>query len=49
MNPCEIVVHEVKGNGVIQIVDLLAETVCQPRKPSHPHSHCQILALIIAC
>lgn len=45
VNPAKVVVHVVNGNGVSVVLDLLRESVCQPREPSHAHSHGKILAL----
>lgn len=48
MNPAEIVVHEVQRNIVLQILDLLAESIGQPSETPHAHSHAEILALRVA-
>src|SRR5438552_14782632 len=48
MNPAEIVVHVMKRNGVLQILQLLAETVSQSCEAAHRHTHGKILALNVA-
>jgi hypothetical protein len=48
MNPAEIVMHVMERDRVLQILQLFAESVRQPRKPTHRHSHGEILALNIA-
>lgn len=42
MNPAEVVVHEVKGESVIQVFDLLTESVGQPRHPPHGHADSEV-------
>ncbi len=44
MNPNEIAIHKVKGNGIGVIVDLFREPVCQPSEAAHVHPHRKILA-----
>jgi hypothetical protein len=48
MNPAEIVVHAVERNRGDMILDLLGESVRQPSKPAHVHSHREVLALDVA-
>ncbi len=48
MNPAEIVVHVMKGDGVLQIFKLFGKRIREARKPAHRHSHRQILALNVA-
>ena len=48
VNAPEVVVHEVEGVRVEVICDLLAERVGQPSKPSHAHTHGEVLALNVA-
>ena len=48
MNPAKVIVHEVQCYGVFQVLDLLAETVGQAGKATHPHPHGEILALHVA-
>lgn len=45
MHPTEVIVHEIQGHSVTVIVDLLAESVRQPRESSHGHAHREILPL----
>ena len=45
MNTAEIVVGEVQGDSGFQVRQLLAESIREPRKTSHRHSHGQILPL----
>lgn len=44
----EVAVHEMKGDGVGVIVDLLGETICQASEAAHVHPHGEVLALYIA-
>lgn len=48
MHSTEIVVNGVKGNGMTEIINLLAKGVRQPRKPSHGHPHSEILTFNVA-
>jgi len=48
MDAAEIVVHEVQGDRMFQVVELLAESVPQPGKAPHAHSDCEVLAFHIA-
>ena len=45
MYPAEIVIHVVKRNSVLQILQLFTERVGQSGESAHRHSHRQILAL----
>lgn len=45
VNPAEVVVHEVERDVVLQVLNLLAECVCQSGKAAHSHSHTEILTL----
>lgn len=45
VHAAEIVVHEMKRDGVSQVINLLGESVCEARKAAHLHSHGEILAL----
>ena len=47
MNLAKIVVHEVQRNLVRVILKLFAESVCEPRKAAHPHSHRKVLPLYV--
>jgi len=44
VNPNEIAIHKVKGNGVSVIVDLLGKAVGQASEAAHVHPHRKILA-----
>jgi len=44
-----VVVHKVQGNHVPVVLQLLAESVREPSKTAHPHSHGQIAALHKRC
>jgi hypothetical protein len=48
MNPAKVVVHVMKRNRVLQILQLFAERIGQSREATHRHSHCQVLALNVA-
>jgi len=48
VTPHEVIVHEVQGDRVTHIFQLLAEPIRQPREPAHRHSHRQILTLDVA-
>ena len=39
MHAAKVVVKEVKRNLVRVILNLLAESICEPRKAPHPHPH----------
>lgn len=45
MNAGEVVVGEVKSNGMLVVLDLLAEPVRETCKPPHAHPHGEVLAL----
>jgi mRNA-degrading endonuclease toxin of MazEF toxin-antitoxin module len=49
MDSNEVAVHEVESNGIGVIVDLLGESIRQPRKAAHVHPHGKVLALHVAC
>lgn len=34
-----------EGKRCLQVRQLFAEGVCQPRKPPHLHSHCEVVSL----
>jgi hypothetical protein len=40
MDTAEIAVGEMKRDGSFQMRQLLAESILQPRKSPHRHSHC---------
>jgi len=48
MHAPEVVIHEVQRHGVRVVLDLLAETVGQPREAAHAHAHRQVGTLDIA-
>lgn len=45
VRPGEVVVHEMKGDGVAQVFHLLTKGIGQAGEPAHPHPHREILAL----
>ena len=49
VNATEIVERKMQSNSSFQIVELLRERIGEACKPSHLHSHGQILPLYIAC
>lgn len=48
MNSDVIAIHEMNGDCVGVIVDLLGEPICQSREAAHIHSHREVLPLDIA-
>lgn len=48
MNPAKVVEHEVEGQRVRVVLDLLGEGVRQPGEPAHAHPDVQVLPLGIA-
>ena len=44
----EVVEHEMQRDRMAQVLNLLAEPVCQPREAAHAHAHGQVLALNVA-
>ena len=48
MDAAEIVIHVMQGNRSLQVFEFLRESVSQPRKSAHRHSHCEILAFDVA-
>ena len=48
MDACEVVVHVVERDGRFVVLDLLGETVGQPREPAHTHPHGEVLPLHVA-
>jgi len=48
MNTAKIVIREVQRTSRFQVFDFLAESVGEARKPSHHHSHGQILPFDMA-
>lgn len=48
MNPAEVIVHEVKGERVIQVLNFLAKGVCQSSHSPHGHADGQVVALGVA-
>lgn len=49
MNPAHIVVDKVQAGHGLMVCDLLAECVSQAGVSQHPHAHCEIFTLNIAC
>ncbi len=45
VNPGKVVMHEVEGDRVTLVFNLLAKSVGQPGHPSHAHPHREILSL----
>lgn len=43
MDAGEIVVHEIKSQGLFVILKLLTESVGQPSEPAHARTHCEVL------
>jgi hypothetical protein len=48
MDTAKVLVEEVQADGCGQVLDLLAESICQSCKPGHRHSHRQVLPLDVA-
>src|SRR5436305_326666 len=48
MRASEVVVHEVQGDRMGEVLDFAAEPVGEPREAPHPHPHRQVLALDVA-
>jgi hypothetical protein len=48
LDASEIVVHVVKGDHRLVVVELLGEGVRQPREAAHVHPHREVLALDVA-
>src|SRR5271165_6878966 len=49
VNPAEVVVHVVQRNGVAVVLQLLTESIRQPREAPHGHAHRKVLALNKRC
>src|SRR5437868_6732882 len=43
--PAEVVVHEMKGDGGLEVVYFFAEGVGQPGKAPHAHPHSEVVPL----
>lgn len=39
VQPAKIVVEEIKCNGMLHVLDLLAESIRKPGEPTHIHPH----------
>ena len=48
VNPAEVIVHKVEGNGVFEVIDFLGKAVGQPGKSPVHHSDSQVLPFDIA-
>ena len=48
MHSAKVVVHKVKGYSSGEVVYLLGERICEPRKAAHLHPHGEVLALYVA-
>jgi hypothetical protein len=44
VNAAKIVVHEVKGDRVLVVLNLFRETIREPGESTHAHAHRKILA-----
>ena len=49
MNPNEIVVEEMQGQCRFEVLKFPRERIRQPCKPTHLHSHSQVLSLNVSC
>jgi len=49
VNPAEVVIHEIKSRGEEMVFNLLTESVGQPCKASHAHTHSEVLPLNETC
>src|SRR5216684_7888243 len=49
MNTAQIVIRKMQSDSGFQVLQFLAKSIGQPRKPSHCHSHSQVLSLDMAC
>lgn len=49
MNPSEVIVHEIEGERVPVILDLLGMGIRQSRKPLHIHPYLSVHPLRKAC
>jgi len=49
MNPAEVVIHIVESYGVSVVLYFLAESVGEPGKSAHGHSHGKVLPLDVGC
>ncbi len=45
MHTTKVVVREMQGRSGFQVIQLLAESVGEPRQPPHGHANAQILPL----
>src|SRR5260370_2331307 len=48
VNQAKVVMHVMRRECMLQILQLFRKGVCQSRETAHRHSHCQILALNVA-
>ena len=48
VNPPEVVIHEVQGDRVLQVLDLLREGVRKPREAAVLHPNGEVLPLNVA-
>ena len=49
MNPAEVIPSEVQRQGGFQVLQLLGECVCEPRKPAKLHADREVLAFDMRC
>ena len=45
VDSAKVVVHEIQRNHVPVVLQLLAESVCEPGESAHPHPHRKVAAL----
>src|SRR5579864_2956495 len=43
MHSAKVVIHVVQRDHVTMVVDFLAESICEPSKPPHAHTHGEVL------
>src|SRR6266849_1702420 len=49
MNPAEVIVHIMKRDRMLKVLQFFRKAVRQPSEPTHGHSHSEVLSLNIAC
>lgn len=47
VDPAEVIIHEVQGDGMDVVLNLLGEPIGQPGEAPHRHPHCEVLAFDI--
>ena len=48
MDSAEVVMDSIQGDGITKVINLLAESVCQPGKSTHGHPHRQVSPFNVA-